>query len=78
MLNLFNVTLQFSVENCYHFETAAWLAQLGERGSAEREVTGSNPGLTNIQGLLISEKKVLFYNDIYKWLDFLVFSDKDE
>ena len=26
---------------------AAWLAQLGERRSAEREVVGSNPGLTN-------------------------------
>ena len=33
--------------------TAAWLAQLGdraERRSAEREVTGSNPGRTNTQG----------------------------
>ena len=27
--------------------TAAWLAQLGERRSAEREVAGSNPGRTN-------------------------------
>ena len=27
--------------------TAAWLAQLGEGLSAEREVTGSNPGRTN-------------------------------
>ena len=31
--------------------TAAWLAQLGERRSAEREVAGSNPGWTNTQGL---------------------------
>ena len=36
--------------------TAAWLAQLGERWSAEREsaereVTGSNPGRINTQGL---------------------------
>jgi len=30
---------------------AAWLAQLGERRSAEREVAGSNPGRTNTQGL---------------------------
>ena len=30
---------------------AAWLAQLGERRSAEREVAGSNPGPTNTQGL---------------------------
>ena len=29
----------------------AWLAQLGERRSAEREVMGSNPGQTNTQGL---------------------------
>ena len=29
---------------------ADWLAQLGERRSAEREVTGSNPGRTNTQG----------------------------
>ena len=28
-------------------EPAAWLAQLGERRSAEREVAGSNPGRTN-------------------------------
>ena len=27
--------------------TAAWLALLGERRSAEREVAGSNPGRTN-------------------------------
>ena len=29
--------------------TAAWLAQLGEHRSAEREVVGSNPGRTNDQ-----------------------------
>ena len=31
--------------------SAAWLAQLVERRSAEWEVTGSNPGQTNTQGL---------------------------
>ena len=31
--------------------TAAWLAQLGERRSVEREVAGSNPGWTKPQGL---------------------------
>ena len=41
-----------------HF-TATWLAQLGECRSTEREVTGSNPGRTNTQGLQITEKKVL-------------------
>ena len=34
----------------YYF-TAARLAQLGERRSAEREAVGSNPGRTNTQGL---------------------------
>ena len=33
------------------WETAAWLAQLGERRFAEHEVAGSNPGRTNTQGL---------------------------
>ena len=36
---------------------AAWLAQLGERRSGEREVTGSNPSRTNTQGLKITEKE---------------------
>ena len=31
--------------------TAAWLAQLEEHRSAEREVAGSNPGRTNTQDL---------------------------
>ena len=31
--------------------TAAWLAQLGERRPAGREVAGLNPDLTNTQGL---------------------------
>ena len=35
--------------------TASWLAQLIERQSAEREVSGSNPGRTNTQGLKITE-----------------------
>ena len=47
--------------------TAAWLADLVERRSAEREGARSNPGRTNTQG-----------HDICKWSDFLVFSDKDE
>ena len=34
-----------------HALTAARLAQLGERRSAEREAVGSNPGWTNTQGL---------------------------
>ena len=31
--------------------TAAWVAQLGERRSAEREIKGSNPERTNTQDL---------------------------
>ena len=41
------------------YYTAARLAQLGERRSAEREVASSNPGRTNTQGLKITEEKVL-------------------
>ena len=38
-------------EACMHNKTAARLAQLGERRSAEREAVGSSPGQTNTQGL---------------------------
>ena len=49
---LSNVTPKSPVwEQLYSLLTAAWLAQLGERRSAEREVAGSNPGRTNTQGL---------------------------
>ena len=33
--------------------TAAWLAQLGERRSAEPEVAGLNPGPNNTRGLVV-------------------------
>ena len=52
--------------------TAAWLAQLGERRSAEWEVVSSNPHRTNTRGLKITEEKVLPLQH------FPVFSDKDE
>ena len=39
--------------------TAAQLAQLVKRRSAEREVAGSNPGRSNIQGLITEENNVL-------------------
>ena len=39
------------IQNAAAQLAAAWLAQLGERRSAEREVAGSNPGRTNTQGL---------------------------
>ena len=38
-------------ELLFYYLTTAWLAQLGERRSTEREVAGSNPGRTNTQGL---------------------------
>ena len=40
-----------SVESGDEHLTAAWLAQLEERRSAEREIVGSNPGRTNTQDL---------------------------
>ena len=40
-----------SVESGDDHLTAAWLAQLEERRSAEREIVGSNPGRTNTQDL---------------------------
>ena len=39
--------------------TAARLAELGERQSAEQEVMGSNPSQTNTRGLKITKEKVL-------------------
>ena len=43
------------VRKCYMYHIClcmdVWLAQLGKRQSAEREVVGSNPGQTNTQGL---------------------------
>ena len=57
---VFKVSRKFflAVELNYIY-TAARLAQLGERRSAEREVVSSNPGRTNTQGLKIAEEKVL-------------------
>ena len=56
-----------SVKNIYRLHqkhisalaAATWLAQLGERRSAEWEVAGSNPSWTNTQGLEITGEKVL-------------------
>ena len=36
---------------CEQSLSKAWLAQLGKRRSAERDVAGSNPSRTNTQGL---------------------------
>ena len=36
-----------------------WLAQLGERQSAEQEAADSNPNRTNTQGLKITDEKLL-------------------
>ena len=53
---MYSVLIEYIVHTrekntCFGLLTAALLAQLGERRSAEREVTGSNPGRTNTQGL---------------------------
>ena len=39
----------------YRDSTAARLAQLGERRSAERDIAGSNPGRNKSQGLKITK-----------------------
>ena len=36
------------------------------------------PGRTNSQGLKITEENVLPFYNVKKWIDILVFSDKDE
>ena len=56
----------------------SWLAHLVEYPNLERSAAGSIPGQTNTQGLKITEENVLPYADICKWLDSLVFSDKDD
>ena len=45
-----SITLSMELAKTQSHEFA-WLAQLGERRSTEREVAGSNPGRTNTQGL---------------------------
>ena len=60
MVRLLNFIRQYLEESVQPFKkknnvrvdvTAAWLTQLGERRSAEREVAGKNPDRTNTQGL---------------------------
>ena len=48
---LMEIVMSRRLFSLHLYHTDAWLAQLGERRSAEREVTGSNPGRTNTQGL---------------------------
>ena len=54
------------------------LAQWIERWTVVREVEGPSPGLTNTQGLKMIEKNMPPFYKIRKWLDILVFSDRDE
>ena len=42
---------QVTKYNDMNEKLTAWLAQLGERRSAEQEVASSNPGRTKTQGL---------------------------
>ena len=43
--------INFKLKHRNTQKSAAWLAQLGERRSAEQEDMGSNPSRTNTQGL---------------------------
>ena len=56
--------------------TTYQLAELVEYQTTTQEVMGSNPDWTNTHSL--SRKCCLSNNYICKWLDFLVFSDKDD
>ena len=42
------------------------------------EVEGLSPGWTNTRGLKITEENVLPFYYVKKWIDILVFLDKDE
>ena len=58
---------------------AVRLAQLDKRRSSEREVAGSThqPDQHLGGGLLMLSRKCCLSKDIYKRLDFLVFSDRN-
>ena len=43
-----------------------------------QEVEGLSPGWTNTQGLKITEENVLPFYNVKKWIDILVFSEKDK
>ena len=42
------------------------------------EVEGLSPGWTNTQSLKITKENVLPFYNVKKWIDILVFLDKDE
>ena len=46
-----NVVRKQDLEVKFTCVTSAWLAQMGEHSSAEKEVMGSSPSLTNTHGL---------------------------
>ena len=58
--------------------TASRLAKLDKRRSAEREVLRSNPGRANTKRHKKLRRMCCLRCDIYKWLDILVFLDKEE
>ena len=51
---------------------------LGWVTDMEADGLGLIPDHPNTQGLKITEEEVVSCNDIYKWLDNLVFLDKDD
>ena len=59
--------------------TTPWLARLGECQSVKREVMGSSPAGPFLRVFKqLRRIKCCLCNDIWKWLDILVFSYKDE
>ena len=53
-------------------------SQGSPRWTVVREVEGSSPSWTKTQGLKITEENVLPFYNVKKWIDILVFLDKDE
>ena len=73
MVYCLETIVRMHLDLCRLCKSGSWflnLAQLVKHQASAREVAGSNPDRTNTQGLCLC-------NDICKWLDFLVFSDKD-
>ena len=59
-------------------KTVAWLAQLGEKGLVNGRSRVRTPAWPTPTVFKQLRRKCCLCNDICQWLDFLVFSDKDE
>ena len=69
----------FLLEEQYYGDpvTCAPVAQLAEHRAAMWEVMSSTPAGPTLRVLKLLRRKCCLCNDIRKWLDFQVFSDKD-